>query len=80
MGTKLFLIVTANKVYGTYHKTICYVQSFRNEGEKSEAKLQARQVLFSKALTFGSVYCEDFETRLDSTDQDIFDFLEQRNK
>jgi hypothetical protein len=80
MATKIFLITTANKVYGTYYKTICFEQSFTNEDEKSEAKLYAGAALFFYAATFGSVFVEDFETTKQLTENDIFDFLSEKHQ
>ena len=85
MGTKLFLIVTANRVYGTYHKTICFSKSFTNYDERMQAELEAKAALFSVALTFGSVFCDDVKLTVDETDewlanQQVFKFLEQSIK
>ena len=33
-----YVIITADKVYGTYEKTICAMESFSNEEEKELAE------------------------------------------
>jgi len=74
--SNILVITTDDKVYATYVKTICFKEHFTNEGERSEAIIQAQSVAFSYALGFGRVFVNRIDLRGSLTDQDIFEFLE----
>jgi hypothetical protein len=75
--TNILVIITDNKVYATYVKTICFTEQFTDEQEKEEVMQRAKATAFNYALGFGNVYVNQITLQGSLTDQDIFDYLEK---
>ena len=84
MSTQVKVIICYDKVYATYHKTICFrgdlnVDYFEDESndENYEVIKNAKACAFSYACGFGSVVTDMVKLRGQMTDSDIFDYLER---
>ena len=73
----ILVIITNDKVYATYVKTICFKESFTNEQEREEVTQRAKVTAFNYALNFCNVYVNQINLEGSLTDQDIFDYLEK---
>ena len=74
-GTKLVLIITPSKVYGTYHETICY------SGDNTPESIQtAKATIFNYGRGFGSVHLSEQVTDENWGDKEVFSYLEKINK
>jgi hypothetical protein len=75
------VIITPNKVYATYHKTICYAETFDQSDydEKRSAISRAKEIAFGYAVSHGYVYCHVVETDEVWQDEQVFNHLEKVN-
>lgn len=79
MATKVLVIITDDKVYSTYVKTICFREGYSDEAEKEGAVIRAKASAFDYACGFGSVYVDTIILDGNLTDDDIFDYLTKSN-
>jgi ribonucleotide reductase beta subunit family protein with ferritin-like domain len=76
MANNILVIITDNKVYATYVKTICFKEHYTNEEQKEKAIKQAQSSAFCYALGFVNVYVKQIFLQGSLTDEDIFNYLE----
>ena len=76
MPNNVLVIITDDKVYATYVKTICFKEHYTNEEQKNDVIKQAQSTAFCYALGFGKVYVNQIVLQGSLTDQDIFNYLE----
>ena len=77
MATKLCVIITKDKVYGTYYNTICAEQSYTNEDTMWEAINNVRATTFGYGLTFSSVLLFEVNLPEAKNSNHIFEYLEK---
>jgi hypothetical protein len=83
MSTQVKVIICNDKVYATYHKTICFRADLKDliedESGKENHKVvkDAKACAFSYACGFGSVLIEMVKLRGNKTDSDILEYLER---
>jgi hypothetical protein len=86
MAIKMHLIKTPYFIYGTYHRTICAVES--HTYPNSEGNIQSIEAatdlvklsMFNYAMTFGTVTFIEHKANKDWMPHDVFNFLEQQTK
>lgn len=77
MATKLNVIITKEKVYGTYCKTICAEQSYTNEDTMWDAINSVRATTFGYGLSHCSVLLNEVKLPEAKNSNDIFAYLDK---